>query len=350
MNVKIISVAKQLPKHSRETKDIIPFVKLWMQDKDSRFQRKVLKLFEGAGVDRRYSIMDAEEVFLNSSFEEKNKIFSREITTLAEQSLKKSLLKASLQPTDIDYIITVSCTGIMIPSVDAYLINSLKMKQDIVRLPVTEMGCAAGVSGIIYAKEFLKANPNKRAVVIAVESPTATFQLEDFSMANIVSAAIFGDGASSVILSSYEKDKGPKIIDESMYHFFDSTHMMGFKLVNTGLQMILDKSVPETISNHFPMIVHPFLERNNLTIEDINHLIFHPGGKKIVQTVEDLFGSLGKNIDDTKEVLRLYGNMSSATVLYVLERFLDGNRKVGEKGLMLSFGPGFSAQRIILEW
>ena len=350
MNVKIISVAKQLPKHSRETKDIIPFVKLWMQDKDSRFQRKVLKLFEGAGVDRRYSIMDPEEVFLNSSFEEKNKIFSREITTLAEQSLKKSLLKASLQPTDIDYIITVSCTGIMIPSVDAYLINSLKMKQDIVRLPVTEMGCAAGVSGIIYAKNFLKANPNKRAVVIAVESPTATFQLEDFSMANIVSAAIFGDGASSVILSSYEKDKGPKIIDESMYHFYDSTHMMGFKLVNSGLQMILDKSVPETISNHFPMIIHPFLERNNLTIEDINHLIFHPGGKKIVQTVEDLFGSLGKNIDDTKEVLRLYGNMSSATVLYVLERFIAGNRKVGEKGLMLSFGPGFSAQRIILEW
>jgi len=350
MNVKIISVAKQLPKHSRETKDIIPFVKLWMQNKDSRFQRKVLKLFEGAGVDRRYSIMDPEEVFLNSSFEEKNKIFSREITTLAEQSLKKSLLKASLQPTDIDYIITVSCTGIMIPSVDAYLINSLKMKQDIVRLPVTEMGCAAGVSGIIYAKNFLKANPNKRAVVIAVESPTATFQLEDFSMANIVSAAIFGDGASSVILSSYEKDKGPKIIDESMYHFYDSTHMMGFKLTNSGLQMILDKSVPETISNHFPMIVHPFLKQNNLTIEDINHLIFHPGGKKIVQTVEDLFGSLGKNIDDTKEVLRLYGNMSSATVLYVLERFIAGNRKVGEKGLMLSFGPGFSAQRIILEW
>jgi predicted naringenin-chalcone synthase len=224
------------------------------------------------------------------------------------------------------------------------------MRQDIVRLPITEMGCAAGVSGIIYAKNFLKANPNKRAVVIAVESPAATFQLEDFSMANIVSAAIFGDGAASVILSSCKEDKGPKIIDEAMYHFYDSTHMMGFKLVNTGLQMILDKTVPETISNHFPSIVHPFLERNNLNIEDINHLIFHPGGKKIVQTVEALFGSLGKNIDDTKEVLRLYGNMSSATVLYVLQRFMDGDRQRGEKGLMLSFGPGFSAQRILLEW
>ena len=350
MKVKITAVAKQLPKYYRETKDIIPFVKLWMQDQDERFQRKVTKLFEGAAVDKRYSIMDPEDVFVATSFEEKNNIYAREVVILGEQALKKSLNKANLKATDIDFIITVSCTGIMIPSMDAYLINSLQMKQDIVRLPVTEMGCAAGVSGIIYAKNFLKANPNKRAVVIAVEAPTATFQLDDYSMTNIVSAAIFGDGASAVILSSYEEDKGPEIIDEAMYHFYDATSMMGFNLVNTGLQMILDKEVPKKISDHFPAIVHPFLERNNLTIEDIDHLIFHPGGKKIVQTIEDLFGCLGKNIDDTKEILRLYGNMSSATVLYVLERFMNGDRQSGEKGLMLSFGPGFSAQRILLEW
>lgn len=350
MAVKITSVAKQLPKYSRETKDIIPFVKLWMQGQETRFQRKVIKLFEGAAVDKRYSIMDPEEVFTATSFEDKNNIYKREVTELAEKSLKKSLVKAKLKPTDLDYIITVSCTGIMIPSVDAYLINSLGMNQNIVRLPVTEMGCAAGVSGIIYAKNFLKSNPNKRAAVVAVEAPTATFQLNDFSMTNIVSAAIFGDGASAVILSSFQEDNGPTIVDEEMYHFFDATHMMGFNLVNSGLQMILDKSVPQKISNHFPKIIHPFLEKNNLKIEDIHHLIFHPGGKKIVQTVEDLFGTLGKNIDDTKEVLRLYGNMSSATVLYVLERFMDRNPQQGERGIMLSFGPGFSAQRILLEW
>lgn len=350
MSVKITGIAKQLPKYTRETKDIIPFLNIWLSGQEERFQRKVIKLFENAGVNKRYSIMDAEEVFTKTSFEEKNDIYAREVVKLAEQSLAKALDKANLLPTDIDYIITVSCTGIMIPSMDAYLINNLKMKQDIVRLPVTEMGCAAGVSGIIYAKNFLKANPNKRAAVIAVESPTATFQLDDYSMVNIVSAAIFGDGASSVILSSYEHEEGPKIVDEAMYHFYDAETMMGFKLVNTGLQMILDKAVPETISEHFPKIVYPFLERNNLLIEDIDHLIFHPGGKKIVQTVEDLFGSLGKNIDDTKAVLKLYGNMSSATVLYVLERFMDKQLPKGDRGLMLSFGPGFSAQRVLLEW
>lgn len=350
MSVRITSVAKKLPKYSRSTRDILPYLETWISGQSKRFQRKVLKIFENAGVDMRYSIMDADEVFHKTSFEEKNDIYTSEVIRIAEKSFLKSIKKANLNPGDIDFIITVSCTGIMIPSLDAYLINRLQLKRDIVRLPVTEMGCVAGVSGMIYAYNFLKANPNKRAAVIAVESPTATFQHDDFSMVNIVSAAIFGDGAASVILSSHPDDKGPEIIDEAMYHFYNAEHMMGFRLRNSGLQMVLDKSVPETITQHFPEIIHPFLERNNITIENVDHLIFHPGGKKIVQTVEDLFGFLGKDVEDTKEVLRKYGNMSSATVLYVLERFMDRNPSNGEIGLILSFGPGFSAQRILIKW
>ena len=350
MSVKITTVTKQLPKYSRQTADIIPLLDQWLVGQDDRFIRKVKKIFEGAAVDTRYSIMEPIEVFTATSFEDKNDIYIREVIDLGEKVLKKALNKANWKPEDLDYIITVSCTGIMIPSLDAYLINKLQLRQDIVRLPVTEMGCAAGISGIIYAQNFLKANPGKRAAVIAVESPTATFQLDDFSMANIVSAAIFGDGAACVLLSSVDTDTGPAIIDDAMYHFYDNEHMMGFKLTNTGLQMILDIEVPNTIASHFPDIIHPFLAKNALSIEAIDHLIFHPGGKKIIQTVEELFSGLGKNIDATKEVLRLYGNMSSATVLYVLESIMNNNPKPGEKGLMLSFGPGFSAQRILLEF
>ena len=350
MSVKIKAVAKQLPKYSRTTEEILPFLDTWLVNQDDRFIRKVKKIFEGAAVDKRYSIMDPIEVFTRTSFEERNDIYTREVIDLGEKVLEKALKKANWRPEDLDYIITVSCTGIMIPSLDAYLINKLKLRQDIVRLPVTEMGCAAGISGIIYAKNFLQANAGKRAAVIAVESPTATFQLDDFSMANIVSAAIFGDGAACVLLSSHEEDSGPAIIAEEMYHFYNNEHMMGFKLTNSGLQMVLDIEVPNTIATHFPDIIHPFLEKNNYKINDINHLIFHPGGKKIVQLVEDLFSDSGKNIDDTKEVLRLYGNMSSATVLYVLERFIDKHPSKGEKALMLSFGPGFSAQRVLLEF
>lgn len=350
MSVKIKAVAKQLPEYTRNTEEILPFVQMWLSDQEERFQRKALKIFRNAGVDRRYSVMDADQMFARLSFEERNDIYAQKSVELAENALKNALEKADWKAQDIDFLITVSCTGIMIPSVDAYLINNLQMRQDVVRLPVTEMGCAAGVSGIIYAKNFLKANPGKRAAVIAVESPMATFQVDDFSMVNIVSAAIFGDGAACVLLSSDPKDEGPEIVAEEMYHFFDAEKMMGFKLKNSGLHMVLDQSVPEEIEAHFPKIVHPFLEKHHTKIEEINHLIFHPGGRKIVQTVEGLFGSLNKNIDDTKEVLRLYGNMSSATVLYVLERFMDRKITKGDKGLMLSFGPGFSAQRVLLEW
>lgn len=348
--VRVVEVSKALPAYSRTTKDIIPFVNLWLSGKEERFRRKVIKIFEGAGVDKRYGIMSIDEVFNATSFEDKNAIYVREVKKLGASCLTKALDKQNWQADSLDYIITVSCTGIMIPSLDAYLINELGLKQDIVRLPVTEMGCAAGVSGLIYASHFLKQNPGKRAAVVAVESPTATFQLNDYSMANMVSAAIFGDGAACVLLSSHEDDTGPKVVGEEMYHFPDATQMMGFDLTNTGLKMILDPKVPEVITEHFPKIVHPFLAKHNSAIEKVDHLIFHPGGRKIVQTVEDLFGKLGKQIDDTRSVLLNYGNMSSCTVLYVLEQFLDKEIKAGDQGLILSFGPGFSAQRVLIEW
>lgn len=350
MSVKVTAASKALPEYTRDTAEIMPFLDIWLHGQEDRFIRKVKKIFENAMVDRRYSIMSPEEVFSDLTFEERNDIYIREGIKLGAKCLQSAISKAGWQNQDIDYIITVSCTGIMIPSMDAYLINLLKLRQDIVRLPVTEMGCAAGVSGMIYAKNFLKANPGKRAAVIAVESPTATFQLDDYSMANIVSAAIFGDGAACVLLSSHPDDEGPEMVDEQMYHFYEAEDLMGFRLTNTGLQMVLDVRVPDDIEAHFPAIIHPFLAKNGLKIEEIDYLIFHPGGKKIIQVVESLFGKLGKNIDETKEVLRLYGNMSSATVLYVLERMMDSKPQPGERGLMLSFGPGFSAQRILLQW
>lgn len=350
MNVKIIAAAKALPEYSRTTPEIIPFLDQWLTGQDDRFVRKVKKIFENAGVDKRYAMMPPEAIFTETSFEKRNDIYAKESIKLGAECLTKALSKAGWEGQTLDYIITVSCTGIMIPSLDAYLINLLGLRQDIVRLPVTEMGCAAGISALIYAKNFLKSNPGKRAAIIAVESPTCTFQLNDFSMTNVVSAAIFGDGASCVLLSSYEEDEGPAIIDESMYHFYDAEQMMGFKLTDTGLKMVLDIEVPDTIAQHFEAILLPFLQKNQKEIKDIDYLIFHPGGKKIIQLVESLFAEMGKDINVTKGVMRQYGNMSSATVLYVLEHFLECDIKKGSTGLMLSFGPGFSAQRILLQW
>ena len=346
---KILATATALPPFTKPTEEIIADMEFHLKDHDERFRRKVLRIFKYAQVDRRYSIMPAETVLADLSLEEKNDYYIEQVKVLGSKVFREALANAQLVPTDIDHIITVSCTGFMIPSLDAYLINAFQMRQDIIRLPVTEMGCAAGVSAMIYANNYLTAYPNKRVAIVAVESPMSTFQVKDFSMANMVSAAIFGDGAACVILGPTEK-LSPAVIDTNMYHFYDETELMGFDLKNGGFTMVLDQRVPNVIESHFERIIFPFLNKNKLSIKDINHLVFHPGGKKIVQIVESLFGELGKNIDETKAVLRQFGNMSSATVLFVLHQFLQKPIPANDYGLMLSFGPGFSAQSVLLKW
>jgi alkylresorcinol/alkylpyrone synthase len=346
---KILSAAIALPPFTKSLDESWEHIKAWIAPLPERTQKKILRIFRYANVDRRYAIMDIDEVFQETSFQEKNDYYQEKMTDLGEEALRKALDKAGLQATDLDYIITTSCTGLMIPSVDAYLINRLNMRQDIVRLPVTEMGCAAGTSALIYANDFLRANPGKTAAIVALESPMSTFQHRDFSMTNMVSAAIFGDGVACTILGSSDAIR-PAIIDTGMYHFPDEIDMMGYNFLDSGFQIVLDKTVPEKIEAHFDRILFPFLERNQLTIGEVNHFIFHPGGKKIVKMVEGLLGELGKNIDESKGVLRDYGNMSSATILYVLERFLDKEIPAADYGLMLAFGPGFSAQRLLLKW
>jgi len=347
---RIVHVQKHSPPHTRTTTEILPYMERWMEGKDKRFVRKMSKIVRGAGVDRRYGIMDIDEVFRPTSFEEKNVQYREAVLSMSRKALGDALKEKNWTPESLDMIITVSCTGFMIPSLDAYLINDFGLNPAIIRLPVTEMGCVAGISGLIYAYNYLKGNPGKRAVVIAVECPTATFQHSDFSMANVVSAALFGDGCACVLLSSREQDGGAQIKGAGMYHFPDSTGLMGFDLTNQGLRMVLDPEVPTQIQTHFEAIIFPFLQELGLGIEDIDRLVFHPGGRKIVEKTEELFGRYGKELKETRDTLKEFGNMSSATVLFVLERVFGDFPKPGEKGLLLSFGPGFSAQRMVIEW
>jgi predicted naringenin-chalcone synthase len=338
-----------VPRYTKSTEEILTYLDRFLAGQEQRFQDKVKRIFKYAQVDRRYAIMPAEDVFRPMSFQEKNKRYVEAVKPLAQEVLEKALADAQIGRKSLDYIITVSCTGFMIPSVDAYLINSMGLAEDIVRLPVTEMGCVGGISGMIYAQKFLEAHPGAKAAVVAVEAPSATFQRTDFSMTNMVSAAIFGDGAAAVIMSA-DEGPGPAVKDSGMYHFYDETEMMGFEVVNRGFQMVLDVEVPEKIAAKFDDLLLPFLRKNSLDVSDVDHLIFHPGGKKIIKQVEALFKERGKNIDHTKAVLSNYGNMSSATVLFVLDAFMKQGLPPGDTGLMLSFGPGFTAQRILLEW
>lgn len=349
MKSKIVSVAVVNPEYSYSTDNIIKYVEIWTKDMPETLRKRILKIFKAAQIDRKFSILPIEQIFSPMTFEEKNNHYKKAAIELGAEVFQKALAKADLQAIDVDYIITTSCTGYMIPSLDAYLLNKFKMKKDVQRLPVTEMGCSGGTAGLIYANHFLKSNPDKIVAVISVEIPSITFQYNDFSLDNIVGSALFADGAACVILAP-ENSLAPEIIDTQMYNLPDTTDILGFNLTDSGFKIVLKEKLPDKIMEHFDDIVLPFLERNNLSIAEVNNFIFHPGGKKIITMIDNLLIKFDKNLNESKEIMRLYGNMSSATVLFILEKFMQKNINKDEYGLMLSFGPGFIAQSVLLKW
>ncbi len=347
---KIIHVSTLKPKYRYSTDDIIAKAEeLWLNHIDPVQKRVAIKLLKGAEINHRYAVAPLDVIFSDISFEKKNDIYIEAMIEMGTAVLKKALDESGIAASEIDTIITTSCTGFMIPSVDAYIVNRLGLKQHINRLPVTEMGCAGGTSALIYASNFIKANPKSKIAIISVETPSITFQKQDFSMENLVSTAIFADGASCAIVGDTDALR-PSIVATEMYHFPDGEYLMGYQLKNSGLKIVLDRDVPEAITSHFPHIFHPFLERNAITPEEIQHYMFHPGGKKIINMVKDYIGRYGKDVSDSVDVLKEHGNMSSSTILHILDRFMKKDIAKGDKGYMLAFGPGFMAQSLLLEW
>lgn len=349
---KIIGVSTVQPKYHYKTDEIIEAAdKYWLSQINPDVRRVALKIFKGAEIKSRSSAFPLETIFNDLSFKEKNDLYIKAAIELAEQALKKALGDSNTRPDELDFIITTSCTGFMIPSVDAYLVDKLGLRKNIKRLPVTEMGCAAGISALIYANDFMHAHPKAKVAIVSVELASITFQKDDFSMENLVSTAIFADGAAAVILANDSTDKvAPRILDTDMYHFNNTTHLMGYELRNSGLKIVLDRDVPDKIQEHFPDLFLPFLSKNKLDVKDIHNYMFHPGGKKIIASIEDYIGRFGKDISDSKAVLHERGNLSSATILHILERVLAKPHEREELGYMLAFGPGFSAQSILLRW
>lgn len=347
---KIITVATHHAPYQYKTAEIIDYMdRIWLSKIDPVHRRTALHILRASEIESRGSVVPLEMVFSALSFEEKNNLYAKATVEMGRTVLKKALDQSGLRPEELDAIITVSCTGFMIPSMDAYIINDLKLRQNILRLPVTEMGCAGGTAGLIYAHQFVKAHPDWKVAVVSVETPSLTFQRDDLSMENFVSTGIFADGSSCVILGASDRP-GPEIIDTNAYHFPNSTYLMGYQLQNTGLKIVLDRDVPDQIQEHFPHILLPFLQKNSLTPEGIQHYMFHPGGKKIINRTEAYMHTIGKDISESKEILRDHGNMSSSTVIYILEKFMKKQIPKNEKGYMLAFGPGFMALSLLFRW
>ncbi len=346
----VTSTARTLAEHRYLQEDAAPWLAGWLSEK-GRSPEAALKMCRNAEVASRSSVLPIEEIFRPKSLTESTEIYKKNVKRLGKRVAREAIKRAGLLPRDIDFIISVSCTGFMIPSVDAYLINELDMRADTKRLPITEMGCAAGAVGLSRAREYLKGFRDHHVLLLSVELPTLTFQLDDLSMDNIVSAIIFGDGAAATVLSGSPSNGAPELLDSQTTTLPDSTHLMGFNLGDKGFQICLSKEIPNAVRSKVRPMLKEFLRKSGLRLEDMTYFIFHPGGKRILEVYRDELGVSEDSLRFSKKVLRECGNISSGTVLMVLDEIIRyGEAQRGDTGLILAMGPGFSIEQLLMRW
>jgi alkylresorcinol/alkylpyrone synthase len=238
----------------------------------------------------------------------------------------------------------------MIPSLDAHLINRMGFRPDVRRVPITELGCAAGAAALGRCTDYLRGYPGGTALVVAVELPSLTFQRRDLSQANLISTILFGDGAAAAVVTG-RPGRGPRILEVASHLLPDTIDAMGFDLQGDGFHIILSKEVPALIRDRIKQILCTTLVRRGLSTADISAYVLHPGGRALLQAIQDELGLTDEDTQPSWNVLRECGNQSSASVLFVLDEWLRTRQlPSGAYGMLAAFGPGFSAETALLAW
>jgi predicted naringenin-chalcone synthase len=360
--VTISHVTTCFPEYCYSAEEIYHYVKNhWFSIMDERTVRFAERIFNQSFIKNRYSVVSLEQVFADLSFQEKNDLYIETMKKYSFKLLEKFFSESDVRPNDIDAIITTSCTGFMIPSVETYCMNSFAFKRSMYHWPLTEVGCAGGTSSLILGHEFLKGRSSGKVLCLSIETPGLTLLKRDFDLENIVSSSLFADGASCVLLEKNEENKINKndrpqfhIVGSRMYHFPQSSHYMGYNLTNAGLKIVLDKIVPKAIEEHLPLILDDVCSTYHLSLRDIEDFLFHPGGKKILQSTSSYLEKIGKHCETSQNIFQRYGNMSSSTIFYILKDMMEKKSLKAPcsqtKSMMLAFGPGFTAQSLVLEW
>lgn len=307
--------------------------------------RAVERLFLRSGVSERSSLKPLGEVFVDATFAERNALYQEAMIQSGVSLARSALSRSGLS--QVDLLVSSSCTGFMIPSVDAHVANALHLGPRLVRVPITESGCAGGAVALAVAGDYLKAHPRHAALVLAIEYSSLTFQARDPSATNMVAAALFADGAGAVVLLGEDHPRAAEasleFVSATSFFMTDSLGAMGYDVVETGYKLVLDKRLPDFLRGRLRPMVAEFLGENSVAFENLAGFAIHPGGRKVMDVAEEELGLSPALLEPSRSVLRDHGNMSSATIIFVLERVLGS---LPENGLALGigFGPGFAIE------
>ena len=356
--MQIVSVASAFPKHYYPQAVLLQALQeYWGAELEN--PELLRRLHRNTGVDGRHLALPIHAYPKLSGWGEANDLWIEVALDLGKQAICRALTHAGLAARNLGAFFFTSVTGIASPSIDSLLINRIGLSPNIRRVPMFGLGCVAGAAGTARAADYVKAYPSQLAVLLSVELCSLTIQREDLSAANLISSGLFGDGAAAVIVAGEEcsafgsesEQFGPKILATRSVFYPQTEEMMGWRISEKGFSIVLSREVPDLVRKQIGQDVDSFLAECGRTRGDIGSWVIHTGGPKVLEAIQDALDLKDGQLDASWECLRKMGNLSSASVLVVLEEIMKHRRPApGTLGLMAAMGPGFCSELLLLQW
>ena len=347
---KIIAARHAFPPHEiyqSEAKQVIKDI-FWNKIGDLD---RLLNIFDNSLIERRQILMPPSWYGHEHSATERNQIFLQQGLGLAKEATSLCLESANCPRSQVDHFIFVTSTGHATPTLETHLINDLGLPRTSSRLPIWGLGCAGGAAGLSRAYDYCRAHPKSLVLVTALECCSLTFLSNDLSKKNLVGTSLFADGAAAVLVAGDDFGlEGPRVHASMSYLFPESSHVMGWNFTDEGMELVLSPKLPVLIKHELGQIVDTFLKTNGLERSDLKHYLTHPGGARVIDAYRSALGLNAQDLLLTYELLRDHGNISSVSILVILEKWLASKRStIPGRGLISAFGPGFSAEMLLIE-
>lgn len=356
---RVVSVSTFHPPNVIEQEQTADFARNVFKDHFQDIER-LIKVFQNGQIEKRHFTMPLHWFEKDHGLQERNDLYIEKAVDYGAEAISMCLKDETylIEPQraeDIEAIFFISSSGMSTPSIEARIMNRLPFSDRTKRIPIWGLGCAGGAAGVSRAYEYCLAFPEARVLILSVELCSLTFQRNDHSKSNLIGTSLFADGAACVLMAG---DKAtvktnrpvPSVVKTESKLLPDSEDVMGWEIKDEGLHVVFSRDIPSIIRSWLGPFVNAFLREQGLSVEHIAHFVAHPGGKKVLDAYEDTLRLSEKKTAHSRDVLSQFGNMSSPTVLYVLDRFMKGDVKSGDYGLMAALGPGFSGELLLLQW
>ena len=351
----IVSAKTGFPEHYYPQDSLLAAAQEEWKPKRASVLKPLEQFYTHVKVNGRHLAWPLERYKKSTTFEERNDAYIETALALGEGTICALLDQVHMSPQEIDQLTVISTTGIAVPSLDARLMNRIPFSRGMKRLPLFGLGCVGGAAGIARTADYLQGHPEEAVILFAVELCSLTLQRDDLSMANLVASGLFGDGAAAVLMVGDGHPRAqpglPRVIDSQSQFFPETEHIMGWDVTNSGFKVLLSADIAGLAQSEVRPSMEAFLGRHDLTIAGIDHWLVHPGGPRVIQALADGLGLPDEALTLSWETLAEVGNVSSASVLLILDKTMKRVQpQAGEFGVLMAMGPAFCAELVLLQW